>query len=389
MLAIDGASELDDLLDSPRTSSEETAGGLEERGHADVVIVGESDQPVPRLLSQSDVQVAPVVHRSHWYPVANTADSGETSWLQHVHSNDMLSGEVFTRRGGDTGGDWGQHVARMPGSAAISAFGRYQHKRNLSPSTITHRRFRLRAFEEWLDKDILDVTAKDIDKWLDHHDLAPQTRYTYVAYLAAFYQWALKERLVRKDPTEDLIRPKLPKRVPRPIARDDLAHAVSESDPRMRCFLLLAAFAGARCMEIAALRVEDIHRDQNVLLLHGKGNKERLVPLHTDVLRSLTAFGLPRAGYVFRRRDGKPLKPSTISRYVGKYLRSVGVDATCHQGRHAYATALYQLSGGDLRMVQDMMGHASPSSSAIYAAWSPARAAEVVEQLELRQLLSD
>lgn len=275
-------------------------------------------------------------------------------------------------------------MGRLTGEQAITAFTNYQRRRNLSPSTITHRRFRLRALAQWLDKDLLDADGKDIEKWLDVHDLAPQTRYTYVAYLTAFYVWAVKQRLVRKDPTEDIDRPKLPKRVPRPIGRDDLAHAFAEADLRMRCFLLLAAFAGARCMEIAALRVEDIHRDQGVLLLHGKGDKERLVPLHPDVLRALTAFGLPRAGYVFRRRDGHPLKPSTISRYVGGYLRSVGVDATAHMGRHAYATALYQLSGGDLRMTQDLLGHASPSSTAIYAAWAPARAAEVVGQLSLR-----
>lgn len=279
--------------------------------------------------------------------------------------------------------DGGSVLARLTGELAVAAFTHHQRRRNLSLSTISHRRFRLIALSRWLGKDLLDATTEDLEKFLDVGGLSPQSRYTYTSYFAAFYGWCVRERLIRKDPTEAMVRPKLPRRVPRPIAQDELAYAVSEADPRMRCFLLLAAFAGARCMEIAGLRVEDIHRHQNVLLLHGKGDRERLVPLHPDVHRALIGFGLPRAGFVFRKLNGNPLTPSTISRYVGKYLRSLEIDATCHQGRHSYATRIYQLSNGDLRMTQDLLGHASPSSTAIYAAWSPERAAEVVQQLTL------
>lgn len=262
-------------------------------------------------------------------------------------------------------------------------FCRYQRRRNLSESTIMHRRFRLQAFERWLDKPLEAATSEDISKWLDTHDLAPQTRYTYLAYLAAFYRWAERSRLVDANPVDELERPKLPRRVPRPWDCSAVAGAMEAADPRMRCFLLLSGFAGARCKEIAELRVEDIYRDRGVLLLHGKGNKERLVPLHPLVLSALVAFGLPRAGYVFRRRDGHPLKPSTVSRYVGRFLHEQGIDATAHMGRHSFATALYGLSNGDLRMVQDLLGHSSPASTSMYAGWAPARAAEVVAMLAL------
>lgn len=297
-----------------------------------------------------------------------------TLWLQQL-----------TLRGSQTthGETWGERLAKLTGELAVAEFTRYQRRRNLSHATISHRRFRLVALSRWLDKDLLEATTEDLEKFLEVGGLSPQTRYTYASYLRAFYGWCLRERLIRKDPTEHLIRPKLPKRVPRPIGQEELAYAVAEADPRMRCFLLLAAFAGARCMEISQLRVEDIHRDQNVLLLHGKGDKERLVPLHPDVYRALIGYGLPRAGYVFKTAKGTPLKPTSISRYVGKYLRSLGVDATAHQGRHSYATRIYQLSNGDLRMCQDLLGHASPSSTAIYAAWAPERAAAVVELLTL------
>lgn len=280
-------------------------------------------------------------------------------------------------------------MARLSGEQAVSAFGRYQHKRNLSPSTIRHRRFRLQALARHLDPiDLLDATPKQIDRWLDKSNapigLSPQTRYTYIALLAAFYTWAVKERLIRRDPTEELIRPKLPERVPRPWNPADVAGAIMLADDRMRCWLLLAWFEGCRVMEMAALRVEEIHGGN--LLLHGKGNKERVVPLHPEVKRALHAFGLPRAGYVFRRRDGLPLKPSTISRYVGKYLRSVGVDATAHMGRHRYGTDLYELSDGDLLMVAELMGHANVQTTKQYAQWAKGRATEMVGRMALPEL---
>jgi integrase len=66
---------------------------------------------------------------------------------------------------------------------------------------------------------------------------------------------------------------------------------------------------------------------------------------------------------------------------ISEYLRASGVNATAHQLRHRFATALYEASGGDLLVTQQMLGHASPSTTAIYAAWSPDRAASAIAKL--------
>lgn len=276
-------------------------------------------------------------------------------------------------------------LGRINGAQAIVAYTKHQERRNLSPNTVYARRIRLERFAEWLaPRDILDAAGADIEGWIDHRGVSPQTQYGYVSIFAAFYAWAVQERLLRRNPADRVARPKLPRRVPRPIGDDDLAVAVEMADDRMRCWLLLAAFAGFRCAEITELRVEDIHPDRAVVMVHGKGNKERLVPLHPDLYSALLRYGLPRSGYVFKRRDGRPMRPATVSAYVGRYLRSLGIDATCHRGRHAFATNLYRVSGGDLRMVQECLGHASPVTTAAYAAWEPAKAAAAVEQLGLR-----
>lgn len=298
----------------------------------------------------------------------------------------VLPSARFTDSAGSLagGGEWGSDVAKpATAEAAIAAFCRYQRKRNLSENTIGSRRRKLTALARGLPVDLLNATTPQIERWLDRQNqpggLAPQTRSTYIAQFAAFYGWAMKQRIVKEDPTEELIRPKLPEYVPRPWNPEDVARAIVLADDRMRCFLLLCWFAGARCMEIAALRVEEIHGDS--LLLHGKGNKERVVPLHPEVKRALNSYGLPRAGYIFRRRDGWPLKPGTVSKYISRYLHSLDVNATAHMGRHRYATDLYELSDGDLLMVADLLGHATTAPTKRYAQWARTRATDTVGQL--------
>lgn len=392
MLPVDPPSGVDEL---PAGSSpglgKKPAQRFDYRRHRDAIQIAEIAEGVIGLPADPDVDIA-ALHHLYSYPSAQDDQPTGTSWLQHLHPDAMLG----TARGAvlDPHALWtsahahsgGQTMARPTGEQAIAAFCRYQRKRNLSESTIRHRRFRLNALARAIDPtDLLDVTPAQIDRWLDKHNppkgLSPQTRYTYVSLLAAFYTWAQKERLIRKDPTEDLIRPKLPKRMPRPWNPAEVAGAIMLADERMTCWLLLAWFAGCRVMEMAALRVEEIHGGR--ILLHGKGDKERSVPLHPVVQRALNAYGLPRAGYVFRRRDGGPLKPSTISRYVGKYLRSVGVDATAHQGRHRYATDLAEISGGDLLLIAELLGHSSTGTAMLYTQLARGRANDVVGQMSL------
>lgn len=268
-------------------------------------------------------------------------------------------------------------------SDVLARYATYQRRRNLSPNTIYARRRRLLLLAEWLHPaGLLTATTEQIEGWLDSRPISPQTRYGYIGVVSAFYRWAHRERIIDHEPSGNLVRPKLRRAVPRPISEEDLAVALELADDRMRCWLLLASFCGLRVGEMVELRVEDIHRDRDVILVHGKGDRERLVPLHPAVLDALVRFGLPRAGYVFRNVHGGPMRPATVSGYIGRFLHSIGSDATAHRGRHRYGTMTYRLSS-DLRMTQELLGHQSPTTTAQYVAWFPAEAAEVVNRLPL------
>jgi integrase len=98
---------------------------------------------------------------------------------------------------------------------------------------------------------------------------------------------------------------------------------------------------------------------------------------------------MPHSGWVFRRADGRPgpNSPAVVSKVANTHLRDCGTDATLHQLRHRFASALYAQTQ-DLRLVQEMLGHASPETTAGYAAWNRTGASEAVNLLPAPQRLA-
>jgi len=263
----------------------------------------------------------------------------------------------------------------------LQEFRRHQQRLNNSSLTIRHRDFRLVALAAWLEpKPLLDASTDDIELFLDscitrdRRPIAPQTRYTYLSYIRAFYLWAHDHELITTDPTKGCAKPRLPHWLPRPIGTADLLVAMDQAEPRMAAWLKLAAFQGLRCAEITNLRVQDLWTEQDPAMLfvdQGKGRRDRAVPMHPEIMPALNRYGLPRTGLIFTREvDGRPLSSSTVSRYVGRYFRDLGIDATLHKLRHWFGTQVYRRSEGDLLVAQNLLGHASPASTAIYAAIS-------------------
>ncbi len=233
---------------------------------------------------------------------------------------------------------------------------------------------------------LLDATAAQITAALDSRSLVPRTRYGYLSALHGFYRWAIDQDLTTADPTSRIRRPKSPRHVPRPLPDADLRHALPQAPPDLKAMMLLGAYQGLRCQEIAGLTREDIleHNDPPVMIVTaGKGGHERVLPLHPDTMAALRVHGLPRAGHVFvEPGTTRPIPPHRVSHRVGRYLRSVGVNGTAHQLRHWFATKVYA-ENQDLRVTQELLGHASPNTTTVYAAYSVADARRAVENLHI------
>ena len=258
------------------------------------------------------------------------------------------------------------------------------------PSSIRQRDDRLAIFGRWLDnRSLLDATRQDIEEFLDDRNIGARTRYAWLSHLHGFYAWAIREEVGTEDPTARIIRPKMRRALPRPANTDELRLALANAEPREACWLLLAAYMGLRCQEIAGLRREDVLEVEGLLrVTKAKGGKERLVPLHPDALKALRELPMPRVGWLFSRPRGGPYSACQMSQNFNAFLRRSGVEATAHQLRHWFGTNLYAQSH-DIRMTQEMLGHANPATTAIYTAFDKRAAAVAVRNMSFEPVSED
>lgn len=257
----------------------------------------------------------------------------------------------------------------------------HQERRGCLAGTLKTQRIKLTAFARYLEPlTLLDASRDHVEAFLDSRRLSARTRYDWLSLLGSFYRWAMAEGLVDRDPTAAIPRPRVRPGLPRPISEGDLMVAVECAPQPERCWLVLGAYAGLRCAEIATLEAEDVLVSYGLLRVVGKGRRERLVPMHPRVMTELRAVGVPRAGVVFRRSDGGSFTPAQVSRRLSRYLTAVGIDATAHQLRHRFATQTYA-AVSDLRVVQELLGHSSPTTTAIYTGFSSTVARDAVARL--------
>ena len=269
-------------------------------------------------------------------------------------------------------------------------------RKGLAANTIAKRRSRLERVERHVG--LCRASADDIEALLDDlrgrdgAELGPKARYQWISDLSQFYRWSIDFGHLDRDPTAQVIRPKQRQGLPRPIATADLAMGLRMAEPMMRAWLSLMAFGGLRCAEVAGLGVDELLWDDRLVRVIGKGGKPRLVPMHHEIERCLRAMPLPARGVVFRRPTGDGFPPWSVSRNVSAYFDSIGVGATAHQLRHWCGSQLLRITK-DLRVVQEILGHADPRTTAIYTAWSKQEARRAIDALGLedcdRDLFSD
>ncbi len=235
---------------------------------------------------------------------------------------------------------------------------------------------------------VLDADAEMLAEWRAGLDMSHGSIAGYVAHAREFYRFAVKEGLRGDNPAADLPVPRQPRRLPRPINEKDLMRALETAPRRIRLWIVLAAWCGLRACEVAGL-LRDSIMDSAVppvlivtLETAKGGRRERCIPLSTYVLEEIRAAQLPTAGFAFRRMDGHsgPLQPWRISQLVNRHLHGLGIAATLHSMRHRMLSQAYQ-GTLDLRLVQDLAGHADPRTTSGYAQFASESAVKAVEGL--------
>lgn len=298
---------------------------------------------------------------------------------------------------------------------AIAEFGTYlTAQRGFSAHT---RRAYCRDVSQFathfgVDRSPSEVVAEDLRVFLGelHGVRHPATLRRKLSSLRTFFQFLRREKNQTLDPARSLPAPKIPKRLPRPLAIDDceaLLNFERANQPppagdtahsrclRDRAIVELLYGAGMRVGELVILNVEDLDLTRGEVRIFGKGSKERIVPLPSlvcEVLREYCASpACLRRGALFRalraRRGEAPrrLAPRDIARILEARAKAAGLleHVHPHRLRHSYATHLLDM-GADLREIQELLGHATLSTTQRYTAVSVQRLLEVYDRAHPR-----
>ena len=273
-------------------------------------------------------------------------------------------------------------------------------ERNASPYTVRNYTTDLLGFFQFLRDSDID-SLKEVDRhtlrdYLSHLIEKGFVKASIARKLSAirsFYRYLLREEIIATSPVATTSSPKLDKRLHSFLTIEEinrLLEAPDLSTPqglRDRALLELLYASGLRVSELVSLNLERVNLDTNEIRVWGKGSKERMVLMGKPAARALIAYidqGRPellaekRSNALLLNRYGKRLIERRVQKILEKYAKIAGIGKRVypHMLRHTFATHLLD-GGADLRVVQELLGHASLSSTQIYTHVSKSQAKKV------------
>lgn len=263
-------------------------------------------------------------------------------------------------------------------------------ERGLSANSLAAYRRDLFSYLEFLERSKLDaLTAQSehvelFQQGLMQRGLIASSRARALAAVRGFHKFLVLEDLRTDDPTRKVRPPKLPQRLPKALSAAQVDALIRASGPepgsdsqdlvriRNRAILELLYSSGARVSEIAALDLDEVD-GSGFVRVRGKGSKERLVPVGSYAARSLEEYLVRvRPGLVsgstpalFLNQRGSRLSRQSIWEILRQVGQQCGIEVSPHTLRHCFATHLIE-GGADVRVVQELLGHASVATTQIY-----------------------
>lgn len=281
-----------------------------------------------------------------------------------------------------------QHEPRTVVEKTIAQFLRVLRARNASPHTINAYRKDLAGFAAHVGaarwEDIDHVRIRGFLSRLYERGLSKTSVARSLAAVRSLYRWMAREGMVEQNPAKLVATPRLPKKLPRVPTIEEMNTVLDGDLPQTAAFperdrLLLEMLygCGIRNSELVGINLEDVHPQNEAILVRGKGKKERYVPFHAAVGSALQAYlparrevlhhaGKSTPALLINRRGGR-----LTTRSVGRIVKAIAVarglssDVHPHTLRHAFGTHLLQ-EGADLRAIQELLGHERLSTTQRY-----------------------
>lgn len=281
------------------------------------------------------------------------------------------------------------HHDNSPLLPTIKLYVRYLRlERNLSPNTIEAYRNDLAHLEAFMMRNNLkleNVTLEQLHTFaasLHEYGITPRSQARVLSGVRSFFRFLVLDGVVESDPTELLEWPSLPEHLPVVLTLEEIDRIEDSIDlskaegARNRAIIEVLFSCGLRVSELVNMKLSDLYLEDRVLLVRGKGNKERLVPVSNKAISDLKRWFFDRNlmkikpgedDYVFLNRRGAHLTRTMILIMVKRQAEEAGIKKTIspHTFRHSFATALLQ-GGADLRSIQAMLGHEKIDTTLVY-----------------------
>ncbi|MBL0316756.1 MAG: site-specific tyrosine recombinase XerD [Flavobacteriales bacterium] len=252
----------------------------------------------------------------------------------------------------------------------------------------THDVDKLRRFSEMQTPPLQPVNIKPEDirsflRFITDLGLSATTQSRIISGLKSFYNFLLLEKEIKTDPMELIDTPRIGRKLPDVLSIEEMDKILMSIDlskkegTRNRAMLELLYSCGLRVSELIETRISMLHESDGFLRVIGKGNKERLVPIGTVALKWIAHYreqtrnhmviAKGHEDFIFLNRRGSKLTRMSVFNLIKEHVQIAGIQkqVSPHSFRHSFATHLVE-AGADLRAVQEMLGHASITTTEIY-----------------------
>jgi integrase/recombinase XerC len=275
-------------------------------------------------------------------------------------------------------------------------------EKNASPHTCRNYLRDLEQFESFLEGSAVEkVDRMVLRKYLSflHRKNRKSSIARKLSTLRSFFKYLVREQIISANPAKPVSTPKVEKLLPSALTVDEAFRLVEspsrekiirETELRDRAILELLYSSGIRVSELVGLNPDRVDLDLGIIRVMGKGRKERIVPIGTKAMEALKSYAEIRGTMedtspLFLNRRGGRLTDRSVVRLVKKYGRQSGIfrKISPHSLRHTFATHLLD-AGADLREIQEMLGHASLSTTQRYTHLTVGRLMEVYDQAHPR-----
>ena len=260
------------------------------------------------------------------------------------------------------------------------------HERGLSPRTRSAYRRDLALFSEELKRLEIEDPGKvgehqgrQLVARLHRRGLGPRSLQRLLSALRSFYRWMMREGFAEHNPATAVKAPKSPSKLPATLDSDAVTRLLdikADSPLAIRDKAIMELFysSGLRLSELASLRWDQIDPTSGLITVTGKGNKTRVVPVGSYAAKALTAWRKARGNFagfdephIFVSNRGSPISTRTIQSRIRYWAKKQGLPQQVypHLLRHSFASHMLE-SSGDLRAVQELLGHADISTTQVY-----------------------